>query len=74
MHIVELTKVPTELYKILKFEGLTQSGGDAKAAISEGHVKVNGHIETQKRKKINGGDIIEFNGEVLHMVFNTPKA
>lgn len=56
---------PVELYKILKFEGLVGSGGEAKAMVAEGQVVVNGKIETQKRKKIVSGDVIEFNGEAM---------
>jgi ribosome-associated protein len=62
---VEINKEPVELYKILKFEGLVQSGGEAKLVIANGHVLVNGEVETRKRKKIMGGDTIEFNGETL---------
>lgn len=62
---VEITREPVELYKILKFEGLVQSGGEAKFVIADGHVLVNGEVETRKRKKIIGGDTIEFNGETL---------
>lgn len=60
--IVELTKQPIELYKVLKFEGLVASGGEAKLAIAEGHVKLNGVVETQKRKKLVSDDVIEFAG------------
>ena len=60
MRVVEVTKEPVELYKILKFEGMVGSGGEAKLVIAEGHVLVNGEIETCKRKKIVSGDIIEF--------------
>lgn len=67
MKIVELNKQPTELHKILKFEGLVDSGGTAKNVIAEGLVNVNGKIETQKRKKIMHGDVIEFNGESFEM-------
>jgi ribosome-associated protein len=63
MKIVIINKQPVELYKILKFEGLLESGGAAKAAITDGLVEVNGSIETRKRKKIIAGDIIVFNGE-----------
>ncbi len=49
-----------ELYKILKFEGLSDSGGNAKQAIADGLVSVNGEIETRKRKKIRAGDQIDF--------------
>ena len=67
MRDVELTREPIELYKILKFEGMSSSGGAAKAAIADGQVKVNGTVETQKRKKIVSGDIIEFGDEIIQV-------
>ena len=70
MNKVELTKEPVELYKILKFEGLVESGGMAKAVIGEGLVKVNDQVELQKRKKIMSGDTIEFNNEKFRMQLN----
>jgi len=63
MKEVEISKEPVELYKILKFEGLVPNGGAAKAAVSEGRVLVNGVVETQKRKQIVAGDVIEFMNE-----------
>lgn len=60
MKEIKISKEPVELYKILKFEGLVSSGGEAKAVISDGLVLVNGAVETRKAKKIVGGDIIEF--------------
>ncbi|MEE4284381.1 MAG: RNA-binding S4 domain-containing protein [Pseudomonadales bacterium] len=60
---VEITSEPVELYKILKFEGMVTSGGQAKAVVAAGQVLVNGKVETQKRKKIVSGDTIEFNNE-----------
>lgn len=63
MKEVELSREPVELYKILKFEGLVGSGGEAKSVIGAGQVRVNGEIELQKRKKIISGDVIEFAGE-----------
>lgn len=63
MKIVEITKEPVELYKILKFEGIVSSGGEAKAVIGDGQVLVNGAIEKRKRKKIMSGDVIEFMNE-----------
>jgi|TARA_B110000196_G_C21096456_1_gene640267 ribosome-associated protein len=67
MSVVEINREPVELYKILKFEGLVSSGAIAKAAVAEGQVKVNGTIETQKRKKIVPGDIVEFEGQKLEI-------
>ena len=34
--LVEISREPVELYKILKFEGLAESGGHAKAAVAAG--------------------------------------
>ena len=66
--IVEIKQEPVELFKILKFEGLLPSGAEAKIAIAEGYVLLNGQIETQKRKKIMSGDVIEFSGETLNII------
>ncbi len=68
---VVIHKQPVELFKLLKFEGLVGSGGEAKAMVADGLVTVNGQIETQKRKKIVAGDIIEFNGEQLKIILGT---
>ncbi len=56
---VVLTQSPVELYKILKFEGIAASGGEAKMLIEQGLVRVNGEAETRKRRKIVGGDQIQ---------------
>ena len=63
MKTILINHQPVELYKILKFENLVYGGGEAKIVIAEGMVAVNGQIETQKRKKIVAGDVIEFDGE-----------
>lgn len=67
MREVEITIEPVALYKILKFEGLVSSGGEAKLLIGDGQVTVNGEIETRRRKKMVDGDIIEFRGEKLQL-------
>jgi ribosome-associated protein len=67
MRIVDITQEPVELYKILKFEGLVTTGGEAKLLIGDGQVTVNGTIETRRRKKIVDADVIEFRGEKLQM-------
>lgn len=63
MRKVLLNKEPVELFKLLKFEGLTQSGGEAKMMIEQEMVYVNGEIETRKRKKIVAGDVIRVGEE-----------
>lgn len=66
---VTINKEPVELYKLLKFEGLVDSGGQAKAFVADGRVKLNGAVETRKRKKIVGGDQIEFDGEIYSVIY-----
>ena len=74
MRVITVSTVPVELYKILKFEGLVGSGAEAKAVVAEGQVKVNGDVETRKRKKILDGDLIEFGTEKLRIVLDaTPQ-
>jgi ribosome-associated protein len=70
MRVVKISIEPVELYKILKFEGMVASGGEAKTVIAEGEVLVNGQIETRKRKKIVSGDIIEFGAEKIRIQFS----
>ena len=67
MRIVEITKEPVELYKLLKFEGLVASGGEAKFLITEGNVLVNNEIETRKRKKIFSGDTVKLSDITLQI-------
>ena len=65
MREIKISREPMELFKILKFENMVASGGEAKAVIADGLVSVNEEIETRKRKQIVAGDIIEFAGEKL---------
>ena len=60
MRLVEIIREPVELFKILKFEGMVATGGEAKQVIARGQVRVNGEVETRKRKKIVAGDTVEF--------------
>jgi len=68
MRDVLINREPVELFKILKFESLVNSGGEAKQVIEDGCVLVNSEVETRKRRKIVSGDVIEFNQEQLKVV------
>jgi ribosome-associated protein len=72
--IAELEADFVELYKILKFEGLADSGGMAKQVIADGQVSVNGEVETKKRKKIAAGDKIEYSGQSIEVVGKKGKS
>ncbi len=51
-----------KLGQALKLAGLVESGLDAKYAVQEGEVTLNGVVETQRGKKCVPGDIISFDG------------
>jgi ribosome-associated protein len=67
MRTVAINRQPVELFKILKFEGLVATGGEAKLVIAAGQVSVNGEVETRKRRKIVDGDIVVFADETLQI-------
>ncbi|HCI02437.1 MAG: RNA-binding protein [Oceanospirillaceae bacterium] len=63
MQQIEINREPIELFKILKFEGLVDSGAQAKQVIAEGLVSVNGEQETRKSRKMYNGDQLSFAGQ-----------
>jgi ribosome-associated protein len=54
--VVVVREVPIELCAFIKFGGLAESGGQAKQLIAERGVRLNGAIETRKRKQLAVGD------------------
>lgn len=54
-----------KLGQALKAAGLVESGVDAKFAIQDGLVKVNGAVEMQRGKKLYYGDKVEYDGETV---------
>ncbi len=53
------------LDSLLKFAGLIGTGGQAKAEIQSGNVKVNGSVCTMRGKKMREGDVAEYMGETV---------
>lgn len=68
MKDIEINAEPIALYQILKLEALVSSGGEAKVAIDDGRVLVNGEVETRRRKKIIAGDIVEFEKQQFKII------
>jgi ribosome-associated protein len=56
---------PIALCQFLKFGGLAGSGGEAKQAVAEGRVSVNGAVESRKRRQLVVGDRVEVAGQVI---------
>ena len=50
------------LDQFLKLNAVAESGGQAKVMIQGGQVKLNGVIETRRRKKLAAGDVVEVAG------------
>jgi ribosome-associated protein len=65
--IITISEEPIELCKVLKLAGLSPSGGQAKSVIAAGLVRVNEKVETRKRKKIVGGDVIDVAGKRMQI-------
>ena len=49
-------------------QALVESGVDAKFVIQDGLVTVNGEVETQRGKKLHGGELVSYNGETVKIV------
>lgn len=60
-----------KLGQALKLAGLCESGVDAKFAVQDGLVKVNGAVELQRGKKLYDGDVFEFDGNSVKVVGKT---
>lgn len=69
---IEVSVQPIELYKVMKIANLVGGGGEAKHAIGEGYVAVNGELETRKRRKLYDGDFFEFNQEYYVVLCDAP--
>lgn len=54
-----------KLGQALKLAGLVESGVDAKTAVQDGLVKVNGQTETRRGKKLTEGDEVCFDGNTF---------
>ena len=54
-----------KLGQAIKAAGLVESGVEAKIVIQDGDVKVNGVVETQRGKKLFGGEVVEYNGSSI---------
>ena len=67
----EHIKITTEFIKLdalLKFANAVATGGEAKLAIQNGDVTVNGEVCTMRGKKIRPGDRVELGGEIVLLV------
>ena len=55
------------LQDLLKFSGMTETGGQAKFLIQEGYVLVNGEVCTMRGKKLVEGDRVTLDEKTLEV-------
>ena len=65
MHTIRFKYDYINIGQSLKAAGVVESGVDAKFAVQDGLVKVNGQTETQRGKKLVSGDNVEYDGETI---------
>ena len=53
---------PLCLDQFLKLTGIAGTGGQAKLMIQGAEIRVNGEVETRRRRKLAAGDVVEVDG------------
>ena len=59
------------LGQYLKLLGLVATGGEAKYVIQDGQVRVNGEVETRRKRQLRDGDRVEV-GDYVSVVAYEP--
>ena len=59
-----------KLDQFLKWQGITQTGGEAKIIIKEGDVMVNDSLETRRGRKLRTGDFVTVDGRKYRVELN----
>lgn len=53
---------PINLTQVLKLASWVGNGGEGKALIADGMIRVNGEVELRKRRQMALGDVVELEG------------
>ena len=68
MDVVRIRDEFIKLGQVLKLAGLVDEGVEAKYAVQEGHVKVNGEVCLQRGKKLVPGDEFTYRNQTVKVV------
>lgn len=68
MHEVPIVDESIRLGQFLKLASLLDSGSDAKAAIADGLVSVNGDVEVRRGRQLHPGDTVSIGTESARVV------
>ena len=64
---VQIAGETIRLAQLLKLAGIVQTGGESKALLAEGAVKVNGELEARRGRQLRAGDMVEAAGESVRV-------
>ncbi|MDT8903360.1 RNA-binding S4 domain-containing protein [Anaeroselena agilis] len=62
MEQIAINTATIQLDQFLKWAGIAESGGQVKEMVSEGLVTVNGLTVSERRKKLQPGDVVAIKG------------
>ena len=68
METIKLREDYIKLGQALKAAGFVKSGVDAKYAIEDGLVSVNGETAYQRGKKLVDGDVVAYQGQTIKII------
>ena len=71
MTVLPITTEYIKLQDLMKLADLVSTGGEAKLAVQEGDVTVNGQVCTMRGKKIRPGDVVGYNGQELTVAYES---
>ena len=67
MNYITIRDNNIKLGQAMKLAGLVDEGVDAKFAIQNGEVLVNGEVETRRGRKLTDGDVFSWQGEEIQV-------
>ena len=56
------------LDQFLKLAGAVQGGGEAKARVQAGEVRVNGEVELRRGRKLRAGDMVDAESRLYRVI------
>lgn len=68
MQEIEIRGDMIRLGQLLKLAGVVDSGGEAKAALQAGLVRVNGEPDERRGRQLHDGDVVAFEDAELRIV------
>ena len=68
MRDVQIRGDVIRLGQLLKLAGVVDGGGEAKALLAEGSVRVNGEVESRRGRQLVDGDVVSAAGGQMRII------